>query len=131
MVFSHQISARVRAAASTRGRHREANGFLTPDQYQHAACLIKDLATEADPTHSITQSVDAIEEYHEVRDKGGILGKINLRVFFYLDKERKVLLVLGAINKRQEDQTPKSVKLRMRRRLRKYLNSEWIWPREK
>ena len=107
---------------------REAMAFLTTVQYQHAAGLIKDVATEGDPTHSVTQSVDAIEGYHELRDKGGILGKINLRIFFYVDKKRFVLLILGAINKKNEDQTPKSVRIRMKRRLRQYLNGDWKLP---
>lgn len=108
--------------------YREAMAFLTPAQYQHAAGLIKDVATEGDPTHSTTQSVDAIDDYHELRDKGGILGRINLRIFFYVDKKRSVMLILGAINKKNEDQTPKSVRIRMRRRLRQYLAGEWKLP---
>jgi hypothetical protein len=107
---------------------REARKFLTPDQNQHVAELLKDLAGEDDPTHSVTQSVDAIDDYFELRDKGGILGKINLRVFFYLDKKQSVLLVLGAIHKGNEGQTPKAVRMRIRRRLRKYLSGEWSLP---
>jgi hypothetical protein len=109
----------------------EAMGFLTPDQYCHAAELVKDLAQHEDPTHSVTQRVESLgDQIHELKDKGGILGKINLRIFFYVDRqrERPALLILGAINKRNEDQTPKSVRIRMKRRLRKYLNGEWQWP---
>lgn len=112
--------------------YTEANKFLTPDQYNHAAEMMKDLATHDDPTHSDTQRVEAIENFHELKDKGGILGKINLRVFFYVDTRNPVdhvLLVLGAINKGTEGQTPQSVCIRMRRRLRKYLNGEWRLPR--
>lgn len=108
--------------------YQEARGFLTADQYEHAACLVKDLAAHDDPTHSTTQRVEAIGDFHELKDKGGILGKVNLRVFFYADKERSSLLVLGAINKGNEGQTPKSVRIRMSRRLRKYLNGEWRLP---
>ena len=108
--------------------YHEARGFLNPAQYEHAASLVKDLAEEDDPTHSMRQRIEAIDDYHELKDKGGILGKINLRVFFFVDKPRFVLLVLGAINKGNEDQTPKSVRIRMRRRLRKYLNGEWQAP---
>ncbi len=108
----------------------EAIGFLRPDQYSHAAEMVKDLAAQDDPTHSPSQRVEAIDDYHELKDKGGILGKINLRVFFYVDKARSVLLVLGAINKNIEGQTPRSVRIRMRRRLRKYLNGEWRFPEQ-
>jgi hypothetical protein len=108
----------------------EAMKILTPDQYSHEAELFKDLAEHDDPTHSTTQRVEAVDEFWELKDKGGILGKINLRCFFYVDKTNSVLLVLGAIKKGNEDQPPKSVRIRMRRRLRKYLNGEWQLPSE-
>lgn len=105
----------------------EARGFLSAAQYEHAACLMKDLADEDDPTHSTRQRVDAIENYHELKDKGGVLGKINLRIFFYVHRlpDNPLILVLGAINKGNEGQTSQAVKIRIRRRLRKYLNGEW------
>jgi hypothetical protein len=106
----------------------EAMGFLTEGQYQHAAQLVKELAREADPSHSVGLSVDAIEDFHELRDKGGILGSINLRVFFHLDARRSVLLVLGAINKKNDGATPQWAKLRMRNRLRRYLRGEYRGP---
>jgi hypothetical protein len=108
--------------------YREARGFLTFDQYEHAASFVKELAEEDDPTRSATQRIEAIDTYHELKDKGGILGKINLRVFFHVDQSRSALIILGAINKANEGQTPKAVRIRMRRRLRKYLNGEWHVP---
>src|SRR5947209_55343 len=75
----------------------EAMKLLSPDQYHHMAMQIKELAREEDPTHPQTASVDEVEGLHELRDKGGILGGINLRVFFYVDKRRRALVVLGTI----------------------------------
>lgn len=63
--------------------HREAKRFLSADQYHHIAMQIKELAREEDPTHSQSASVDAIEGFHELRDKGGILGAMNVRIFFF------------------------------------------------
>jgi hypothetical protein len=105
--------------------HREARKFLNADQYQHIAMQIKELARADDPTHSETASVDAIEDFHELRDKGGILGGMNVRVFFYLDKPKKALVILGAIKKQNDGPTPKPDKIRMARRLRKYRNGEF------
>src|SRR6266540_4770184 len=68
--------------------YREARSFLTADQYEHGAGCMKDLAQHEDPTHSQTQRVESIDEFFELKDKGGILGKINLRVFFYVDKRK-------------------------------------------
>src|SRR5947209_3401899 len=85
----------------------EAMKFLSEDQYQHLAMQFKQLAREADPTHSVTASVDAIEDFHELRDKGGILGGMNVRVFFYLHKVKSALVVLGAIKKQNAGPTPR------------------------
>src|SRR5262245_30271387 len=60
----------------------EAMKFLDEAQYAHLAEQFRELAGQADPTRSLTVSVDAIEDFHELRDKGGVLGKINVRVFY-------------------------------------------------
>src|SRR5438105_3166685 len=79
--------------------HTEATKFLNEDQYRHVAMQLKELARETDPTHSVTASVDAVEDFHELRDKGGVLGGMDVRVFFYLDKTGSAIVVLGAIKK--------------------------------
>jgi hypothetical protein len=106
--------------------YHEARKFLNTDQYQHIAMQIKELAREDDPTHSEIASVDAIEDFHELRDKGGLLGGMNVRVFFYLDKPKKALVILGAIKKQNDGPTPKPDKIRIARRLRKYRNGEFL-----
>jgi hypothetical protein len=106
----------------------EAQDILNEDQYQHMALQIKELAREVDPTHSETASVDAVEDFHELRDKGGVLGNLNVRVFFYLDKPRSALVVLGVIKKQNDGPTPKGDKKRMARRLRKYVKGEFEGP---
>jgi hypothetical protein len=106
----------------------EANKFLCQDQYQHVAQQIKELAREDDPSHSLTQSIDAIEDFFELKDKWGILRNINLRVFFHLDSDRSILLVLGAINKKNDGPTPRGDKIRMRNRLRRYKRGEFQGP---
>lgn len=107
--------------------YEEAMSFLDEDQYSHLACEVQDMAREADPSHSAIASVDAIEDYHELRDKGGPLGKINVRVFFWLDtrKGSYAIVILGAKKKEAEGQTPVGWKLTMQRRLRKYRNGDY------
>ncbi|MGA2498597.1 MAG: hypothetical protein ABSH20_12700 [Tepidisphaeraceae bacterium] len=99
---------------------RDARGFLDEDQYAHMADQVKELARQSDPTHPATLSVDAIEGFHELREKGGLLGKINVRLFFYLDKSAQVIVILGAIKKENNGPTPTGDKIRMRHRLRMY-----------
>jgi hypothetical protein len=105
----------------------EAHNILTDPQYEHMARQIKDLATERQPSHSQLCDVDQIEDFYELRDKGGILGPKNVRVFFGIDTrgETHNILVLGAILKQNNGPTPQGDKLRMRRRWRKYLAGEY------
>jgi hypothetical protein len=108
--------------------YEESRKFLNEDQYEHVAMQVKELAKEDDPTHSKVASVDAVEDFHELRDKGGILGGMNVRVFFILDKVEACLVVIGAIKKQNNGPTPFGDKVRMTRRRRKYLNGEYDGP---
>ena len=103
----------------------EVMKFLNKDQYAHLALQFKELARESDPSHSQTARVDAIETFFELRDKGGILGGMNVRVFFLLDKEKPSIVVLGGVKKQNDGPTPIGVKVRMRRRARKYRNGDY------
>src|SRR4051794_18776499 len=64
----------------------DAMKFLDETQYQHVVDQVQELARELDPTHSKTQTVATVENFFELKDKGGPLGHINVRVFFVLDK---------------------------------------------
>ena len=108
--------------------YHESMKFLNADQYQHFAMQFKELAQEEDPTHSTTASIDAIEDFHELRDKGGILGGMNVRVFFFVDKARSALVVLGAIKKQNDGPTPKGDKIRMAQRKLRYLRGDFSGP---
>jgi hypothetical protein len=109
---------------------RSEGRFLSAGQYDHGKEILRDIACHADPTHSETQSVFLVEleQYHCVQDKGGILGKINLHIFFYVDKEHGAILILGIHNKNYDGPIRKAVRIRMRRRLRLYKNGGWRMP---
>ena len=108
----------------------EAMGFLNPQQYQHLALQMQDLATHDDPTHSLTLSVKAMagEDFHELRDQGGVLGGMNVRVFYGIDKDSRAIVVLGCIKKQNDGRTPQGDLIRMRRRWRKYKNGDFGKP---
>jgi hypothetical protein len=99
----------------------EAKAFLNEDQYDHLANQVRELALEDDPTHSDTVDVRPIDVFYEIRDKGGVLGKINARVFFFVHHGSRTIVVLGAIKKEKEGQTPVGDCCTMRRRRRLYL----------
>jgi hypothetical protein len=103
----------------------EAMDFLSEEQYAHAVDLVKALASEPDPSHPSMVTVEAVDDFFELKDKGGVLGKINLRVYFMIDRQAKVLCILAAIKKEAEGQTPTWVKIRVRNRLRKFRAGEF------
>jgi hypothetical protein len=103
--------------------HAEAIGFLREHQYEHLANQFRELARQNDPTHSDTIDVRQIEEFHELRDKGGLLTNLNVRVFFFVHKPTRAIVVLGTIKKENNGPTPVGDRLRMRRRMRLYLEN--------
>jgi DNA-binding XRE family transcriptional regulator len=60
----------------------EARDVLNPEQYDYLARQVRELARNDDPTHSSRLDIRAIGEFFELREKGGVLNKINARVFF-------------------------------------------------
>ncbi len=103
----------------------EATGFLNDGQYAHAVDLLRALASEPDPGRAVIVAVEAVEDFYELKDKGGILGRINLRIFFTVLPKEKAILVLGAIKKEAEGQTPTWAKTRIRYRLRKFRGGDF------
>src|SRR5688572_10637525 len=67
----------------------ESRTFLNDEQYQHMANQVKELALQDDPTHSLTIDVRQIEDFYEIRDKGGILQRINVRLFYFVHKPER------------------------------------------
>jgi len=103
----------------------EAMDFLNDEQYAHAVDLVRSLASEQDPTHPVTVTVEAVEDYWELKDKGGVLGKINLRIYFTMNAKNKSIVILVAIKKEDDGQTPNWAKTRVRYRLRKFREGEF------
>jgi hypothetical protein len=97
---------------------KEARKLLTEEQHAHVVGLFDDLASETDPTKSETQDVRKIEDFYELCDKGGILGNINLRVYFTLIENKRLILALAVYKKEEEGQTPEYIKIRVRYRWR-------------
>jgi len=95
--------------------------FLNETQYAHVVDAFMSLAREADPRRPITEWVEPVEHYFELKDKGGPLGRINLRVFFTVLPEHRTILVLHAVKKEADGQTPQRTKILVRRRLRDFL----------
>jgi hypothetical protein len=97
---------------------KDARKFLNEDQYAHAVQLFDELALEENPRLSRTQDVRPIDDFYELRDKGGVLGRINLRVYFAVFDEHCLILAVCAYKKEDEGQTPPHIIVKVRNRLR-------------
>jgi hypothetical protein len=106
----------------------EARKFLTRALYAYLALQVQQLAQEVSPSHAKQLSIDAIEDFHELRDWGGLLYPFNVRVFFGIDAARRAIVVLGVIAKKNDGPTPQGDKIRMRRRWRKYRDGDFGYP---
>ena len=111
---------------------REAVDVLTPVQYAHMRLQVQELARQRDPTHSKTISVEKMtpEDYYELRDSGGVLSGLNVRLFFGIDKDSRAIVVIGLIQKQNNHRTPQGDIIRMRRRWRKYREGDFGEPGE-
>jgi len=97
--------------------------ILNKSQYDHLARQVRELATQEDPSHSTSIDVAPIEDFLELKDKGGILRKLNIRIFFFVHKEDRSIVVLGTIGKHNDGPTPQGDKILMRNRKSRYLEA--------
>ena len=95
--------------------------FLNAQQYWHVADQISEMAREVEPCRCSTVDIAKIGDFWELKDKGGPLGKINLRVFFFVNTDLHEIVILGVHKKEDENQLRTSVITRISRRLRLYL----------
>jgi hypothetical protein len=98
---------------------------LTSTAYEHLKQQIRDLAGHLDPTHSPTLDLRPVEDFHELKDKGGPLGRAAVRVFYGIDHAKRAIIILGVTKKQNDGKTPLVDLIRMRRRWRMYRNGEY------
>ena len=79
-------------------------------QYQHLVHQVKELAQQESPSHSPVHSIDAIEDFHELREKGGVLNAVNARIFFGIDHTTNSIVILGGIRKQNNGQRRSALK---------------------
>lgn len=104
------------------GVYEEALQLVGGAGCRHLALQVKELACQDDPTHSHVVDVRKMEgrEFHELRDKGGPLGNVNVRLFFGVSDISRSIVVLGVIKKQNNGKTPLGDILRMARRWREF-----------
>lgn len=103
--------------------HQEAAAIMDEEQHEHMREQVRELARQPDPTHSATVDVRPIDDFFEIRDKGGILRRLNIRVFFFVNRDKTEIVVLSVINKKNDGQTRKADRVRAKYRMRRYLGA--------
>ncbi len=84
---------------------------------------MRELARQDDPTHSETIDIRPVGDLFEIRDKGGILQRINARVFYLVSRANRTIVILGAFHKQNDGPTPPGDLSRMKRRMKRYLET--------
>jgi hypothetical protein len=106
--------------------HAESLSLFTEVQRDHLNEQFREACREVEPTTCATLDIRPIGGFYELRDKGGVLGNNNARVFFFLDKAARTIVVIGAIKKQNNGKTPNWEVVRMRRRMRLYPQQQTI-----
>lgn len=97
---------------------REGRKILDDIQYAYVLEAFDEIALARDPKSPETHDVVPIYDFFEFRDKGGHLGKINLRVYFSVHEEVRSIVVLSTYKKEDEGKTPARIVRRAKNRLR-------------
>lgn len=97
---------------------KEGQKLLNEVQYAYAVRQAQRLRFWDDSEEMGLLRIEAVDEFHELKMKGNVLGKTNLRVFFAVFDDEKLVVVLGVYKKEEEDELPRHVIIGMRNRRR-------------
>jgi hypothetical protein len=98
----------------------EAREFLTIGQYVHVTDFVKQLVGFGRKDYDRTMRIEEIQGFWELKEKGSVLGKINLRVYFTYVSESNKIVILSAYKKEDDGAAPPHIILRLKERLRAY-----------
>jgi hypothetical protein len=100
---------------------REAREFLNDGQYWHLVGLVRRLADFHKSSEIWDLDLKPIDQFWELRAKGSLLGRTNVRVYFADLQGRQEILILKARKKEEEGQLPRYVVINLEDRLSDYL----------
>ena len=102
----------------------EGRDILTAGQYEHVKDLLKQLVGFGSQSYDKMIHVEPIGDFWEFKEKGGVLGKINLRVYFAHIKSRNEVVLLHSYKKEDDGKVGPHMQIRLRNRTRQYLAGE-------
>ncbi|MEW4455565.1 hypothetical protein AB1L30_23045 [Bremerella sp. JC817] len=112
---SHDIVVLAKAA-------KEGHDILSEGQYLHVKDLIKLLVDFGSQNYQANLRVEQFGEFWELKEKGGMLGKINLRVYFRFNEVSNEIVVLHTYKKEDDGAAPPFIMKLLRNRWNHYLN---------
>jgi hypothetical protein len=99
---------------------KEGRKILSQTQYEHIVSILKRLVDFGNDEELSDLKIEQISSFWELKEKGGILGKINLRIFFGTIPEERELVVAKTYKKEAENQTPSYIIIAVEDRLEDY-----------
>jgi len=99
---------------------KEGRKILSDFQYDHVVEILKRLVHFGNAEEVSDLKIEPIESFYELKEKGGILGRINLRVYFGTIPEEGELVVAKTYKKEDDGSAPRHVILVVEDRLEEY-----------
>ena len=98
---------------------------LTPGQYLHLKDLVKQLVGFGRQAYESNLTIAPFGDFWELKAKGGVLGRKNMRVYFKFDKGANDVVVLHTYKKEDDRQAPPHVQIRVKNRWNCYVRGDF------
>jgi hypothetical protein len=95
----------------------EGRKELNDGEYWHVVNILRKLVDFNDSAAMSELDIKPIDGIYELREKGGLLGKKNMRFFFDAFPKANKLVIARAYRKDEEDQTPRHIIINAHTRL--------------
>lgn len=112
------------AVVVLRAPKKEGHEILNDFQYWHVAKVIMRLADFGDKAAIADLRINPFGKYWALKLKGGVLKKVNLRVYFAFLGDRREIVILKTYKKEEEGQAPPHIEITLDDRLEDYLAGE-------
>jgi hypothetical protein len=99
---------------------KEGHKILSDLQYDHVVEILKRLADFGNAEETADLDIEPISSFYELKEKGGPLGRINLRVYFGAIPERREIVIAKAYKKEEMGALPPHVIISVEDRLEAY-----------
>jgi len=101
---------------------KEGHKILNDVRYDHVVSILKRLVDFGNLDELSDLDIEPIESFYELKEKGGILGKINLRIYFGTFPDERELVIVKTYKKEEENAVPRHVIVLVENRLEAYDN---------